>query len=220
MTKTRVVFVDDHQIVREGLQHYLASFPDMEVVGIAHSGEDLLVHLETWLPHVVVMDLLMHGGMDGIEATKRVRQIAPHTQVVILTAYADDARVIAGLRAGAISYVRKNSDLSVLLNAIRGAAQGQAILDPTVAAVLLNDLTQMNNNDEEGLTERELDVLKLLANGKTNREIGETLAISPETVKSHVGNILAKFQLAHRTQAIIYALKKGILSLDEVDLDK
>ncbi len=219
MSEIRVVFVDDHHVVLTGLRHFLESFPDMKVVGVASNGEELLENLEIWLPQVVVMDLMMPGGIDGIETTKQVRRIAPHTQVVILTAYADEARVVASLRAGAISCVRKNSELSVLLNAIRGAAQGQSILDPAVATALLNDFIQIQESESfDNLTEREMAVLKLLASGKTNREIGIDLGISGETVKSHVGNILTKFQLAHRTQAIIYALKQGILSLDDVEL--
>lgn len=218
MSKTRVVFVDDHNIVRAGLKSYLESFPDMQVVGVADSGEMLLDKISLWQPNVVVMDLLMPGGMDGIEATRRVRELAPKIQVVILTAYSDDARVIAGLRAGAISYVRKNSDMKVLLNAIRGAARRQSVLDPTVATALLQDFVQVQPEQDDSLTDREMDVLKLLASGKTNRQIGAVLSISSETVKSHVGNILSKFQLTQRAQVIVYALKNGILSLDEIEL--
>lgn len=214
-TKTRVVLVDDHHLVRESLQLYLESFDDIEIIGVVDAAETLFEQIEAWLPQVVVMDLLLPGGMDGIEATTLLKKRVPQTQVVILTAAADDARVVAGLRAGAISYVRKNAHLSVLLDAVRGAARGQSILEPQIAAVLLSDLA---NEKEEALSEREREVLRLLASGKTNKEIGEELHISGETVKSHVGNILAKFQLAHRTQAIVYALKKGILSLDEVDI--
>ena len=171
--------------------------------------------LKAWNPNVVVMDLLLPGGMDGIEATRRVRSGFPDTQVVILSAYSDDARVVAGLRAGAISYVQKNARLSILLEAIRGASKKQSFLEPHITKLLLDDIA---NRVEEPLSDRERDVLKCMASGKTNKEIGNELSISPETVKTHVGNILAKFQMAHRTQAIIYALKKGILSLDEVDI--
>ena len=129
----RVVLVDDHRVVRQGLRTYLESFPDLEVVGEASSGEEALCHIELWLPDVVVMDLLMPGGMDGVETIRRVRQLTPHTQVIALTSYTDDARVIAVLRAGAVGYVRKDAAPDVLLAAVRAAAHGRSLLDPTVA---------------------------------------------------------------------------------------
>ena len=219
--KTRVVLVDDHNVVRAGLKSFLESFPDIAIVGLAPSGEALLESVEIWLPDVIVMDVLMPGGIDGIETTKRVKAIAPTTQVVILTAYSDNERVIAGLRAGAISYVRKNADPTVLLGAIRGAATGQSILDPAVASMLMQEFVQIETPaTDDQLTEREREVLTLIANGKTNKEIAEKLVISAETVKSHVGNILTKFQLAHRTQAIVYALKQGILTLNDINLEE
>jgi DNA-binding NarL/FixJ family response regulator len=218
MREIRVVLVDDHKVVRQGLFSYLDPFPDISVIGQASSGEELLTHLSDWLPDVVVMDLLMPGGMDGIEATQRTRILSPHTQVVVLTAFTDEARVVAALRAGAIGYVRKNADPELLLTAVKAAAQGQSTLDPTIANSVLLDLLHGHENWRKDLTERELDVLRQLAHGRTNREISEELGISNETVKTHVGNILAKLQLAHRTQAAIYALKQGLISLDELDM--
>ena len=217
MNKIQLVLVDDHRVVRQGLRSYLESFDDVVVVGEAASGEELLQKLEGWLPAVVVMDLLMPGGMGGIEATRRVRTLSPHTQVVVLTAFTDDARVTAALRAGAIGYVRKDADPELLLTAVRAAARGQSVLDPSVAGSVLQDLLR----SQEGLpgselTEREMEVLRQLANGRTNKEIAAALTIGEETVKTHVGNILAKLQLAHRTQAVIYALKEGLISLDEL----
>ncbi|HZO76206.1 MAG TPA: response regulator transcription factor [Ktedonobacteraceae bacterium] len=215
--RIRVALVDDHRVVRQGLRTYLESFPDLMVIGEASSGEEALRHIELWLPDVVVMDLLMPGGMDGIEAIRRVRQLTPHTQIVALTSYTDDARVIAALRAGAIGYVRKDAAPDLLLAAVRAAAHGQSLLDPAVASAVLQELSR-GGQPEVALSEREQDVLRQLALGHTNREIAETMMVSPETVKTHVGNILAKLHLAHRTQAVIYALKHGIISLDDIEL--
>ncbi|HSF44283.1 MAG TPA: response regulator transcription factor [Thermoanaerobaculia bacterium] len=215
MSKIRVVLVDDHRVVQKGLRSYLESFPDVEVVGTASSGEEALEKLEGWLPDVVVMDLRMPGGIDGVEATRRVRALSPHTQVVVLTADTDDAKVVAALRAGAIGYVRKDSEPEVFLAAVRAAARGQSVLDPAVAGSVLQDLVRGGPLGDD-LSEREKDVLRQLAHGRTNREIGEALHVSEETVKTHVGNILSKLQLSHRTQAVIYALKQGIVSLDDL----
>lgn len=217
MSRIRTVLVDDHSVVRKGLRSFLESFADIRIVGEAANGEEALARLETWLPDVVVMDLLMPGGMDGIEATRQIRALSPHTRVVVLTAATDDARVVAALRAGAIGYVRKDADPELLLAAVRAAAQDQSVLDPNVAGTVLQDLAQGSLPGQD-LTEREMDVLRQLANGRTNKEIAQTLVISQETVKTHVGNILAKLQLAHRTQAVIYALKQGLISLDELEV--
>jgi NarL family two-component system response regulator LiaR len=214
---TRLVLVDDHRVVRRGLRSYLEAFLDITIVGEASSGEGVLEKVEGWLPDVVVMDLLMPGGIDGIEATRRIRAITPHTQVVVLTAYTDDARVVAALRAGAIGYVRKEADPEILLAAVRAAARGQSVLDPAIAGSVLHDLVS-SARVRDDLTEREMEVLRLLAHGRTNREIAEELVVGVETVKTHVGNILAKLHLAHRTQAVIHALKQGLISLDEIEL--
>lgn len=217
MSQIRTVLVDDHSVVRKGLRSFLESFADISIVGEAANGEEALARLDTWLPDVVVMDLLMPGGMDGIEATRQIRTLSPHTRVVVLTAATDDARVVAALRAGAIGYVRKDANPELLLSAVRAAAQDQSVLDPNVAGTVLQDLSQGSLPGQD-LTEREMDVLRQLANGRTNKEIAEALVISQETVKTHVGNILAKLQLAHRTQAVIYALKQGLISLDELEV--
>ena len=213
----RVVLVDDHHIVRRGLQSFLKAFHDLEVVGEAASGEEALQKIEGWMPDVVVMDMLMPGGMDGIEAIKQIRALLPNTRIVALTSYTDDTRVVAALRAGAIGYVRKEADPEILLSSIRSAARGQSLLDPAIANVVMQELTRGGKHSVE-LTEREQEVLRQLALGRTNHEIAAALTVSDETVKTHVGNILTKLQLAHRTQAVIYALKKGIISLDEIEL--
>ena len=217
MNSIRLALVDDHHVVRRGLSSYLEAFLDITIIGEASSGEEALANVEIWLPDVVLMDLLMPGGMDGIETTRRIRSISPHTQVVVLTAYTDDARVVGALRAGAIGYVRKEASPDVLLAAVRAAARGQSVLDPAIARSVLRDLV-CNTRGEDTFTEREMDVLHLLAHGRTNREIARELVVGEETVKTHVGNILAKLHLAHRTQAVIYALKQGLISLDEIEL--
>ena len=217
MSQIRVALVDDHRVVRQGLRSYLEAFTDVTVVGMASSGEEAVRQVDEWVPDVIVMDLLMPGGIDGIETTRRIRARSPHTQIVVLTAYADDARVVAALRAGAIGYIRKEADPELLLAAVRAAARGQSMLDPSIAGSVLHDLVRGKLPGSE-LTEREMDVLRQLANGRTNKQIAETLVVSEETVKTHVGNILAKLQLAHRGQAIVYALKQGLISLDELDV--
>ncbi len=215
--KIRVVLVDDHTIVRRGLQSFLKAFEDVQVVGEAVSGEAALQHVEEWLPEVVVMDMLMPGGIDGIETIRRVQAILPNTKIVVLTSFADDARVVAALRAGAIGYVRKEADPELLLASIRAAAKGQSLLDPAVASAVMQELGRGSKHNAR-LTEREQEVLRQLAVGRTNSEIAKALVVTEETVKTHVGNILTKLHLAHRAQAIVYALKKGLISLDEIEL--
>jgi NarL family two-component system response regulator LiaR len=217
MSPTSVLLVDDHRVVSRGVRSYLESYPDVKVVGIAGSGEEALDRLDEWLPDVVVMDLLMPGGIDGIEATRRIRARSPRTQVVALTASTDEARLIAVLRAGAIGYVRKDADPEVLLAAVRAAARGQSLIDPQVAGTVLQDVLR-NKIPGSELTEREVEVLRQIAQGRINKEIADALGISDETVKTHVGNILSKLHLAHRTQAVIYALKRGLVSLDDLDV--
>jgi NarL family two-component system response regulator LiaR len=217
MPTIRLALVDDHHVVRRGLRSYLETFADIAIVGEASSGEAALEGVEAWLPDVVVMDLLMPGGIDGIEATRHIRSISPHTQVVVLTAYTDDARVLAALRAGAIGYVRKEANPEVLLAAVRAAAQGQSVLDPAIAEAVLEDLDS-DSPAKEDFTQRELDVLRSLAHGRTNREIADELVVGEETIKTHVGNILAKLHLAHRTQAVVFALKEGLISLDDIEI--
>lgn len=213
----RVVLVDDHHVARHGLQSFLKAFEDLEVVGEASSGEEALQKIEEWMPDVVVLDLLMPGGISGIETIKRIRTLLPNTRIVALTSSTDDALVGAALRAGALGFVRKEARLETLLASIRAAAHGQSLLDPSVAEVVMQELSRVGQPGVE-LTEREQEVLRQLAFGRTNHEIAEALTVSDETVKTHVGNILTKLHLAHRTQAVIYALKKGLISLDEIEL--
>lgn len=213
----RLVLVDDHLVVRHGLRTYLESFPDLVVVGEASSGEEALQHIEEWLPDVVIMDLLMPGGMDGVTTIQHVRKLTPSTRIVALTSATDDGHVVAVLRAGAIGYVRKDAAPDVLLEAVRSAAKGQSLLDPKIADAVLQELSRTTKSHST-LSEREQQVLQHLALGRTNKEIAEIMIVSPETIKTHVGNILTKLQLAHRSQAVIYALKQGLISLDDIEL--
>lgn len=215
MSRTRVALVDDHRVVQVGLRSYLESFEDLEVIGVASSGEEALERLGGWSPDVIVMDLRMPGGIDGIETTRRIRAVSPEARVVVLTADTDDSRVVAALRAGAVGYVRKDSEPEVFLGAVRAAARGRSVF-PAVPGSVLQDLIRGGALAGE-LTDRETEVLRQLALGRTNRQIAAALHVSEETVKTHVGNILSKLQLGHRTQAVVYALKQGLISLDEID---
>ena len=214
MSAITVALVDDHRVVRRGLRSLIESFADLRVVGEASSAEEALEALADWQPDVLILDLLLPGGMDGIAALDQVRRVAPHTRVVVLTSYTDEARVIAALRAGAIGYVRKDADPDLLPLAIRAAARGQSMLDPAIASAVLKDLSAQPGDD---LTQREREVLRELARGKTNRAIAAALVIGEETVKTHVGSILAKLHLAHRTQAALYAVRQGLAPLDAAD---
>ncbi len=206
MNPIRIALVDDHSIVRRGLSAYLAAQPDIAIVGEASSGEEALNQAADWQADVIVMDVLMPGGIDGIETTRRLKRLLPRTQIVVLSGYADDARIIGALRAGAITYVEKDSQPEQLLEAIRGAAQGKAIFEPSLMQRVVQAQTMQHS---DVLTEREGDVLRLLAEGMTNAEIAARLSVSEETVKTHVASILRKLGLAHRTQAAIYALRHG-----------
>jgi len=216
-TPISIVLVDDHHIVRKGLKRVLEMYEDIAIVGDAKSGEEVLARIEEWMPDVVVMDMFMPGGIDGVETIRRLRELVPHVRVVVLTSYVDDNRVVAALRAGAIGYVSKEAEPELLLASLRAAKLGQSLLDPTVATTIMHELLHAGKH-AASLTEREQIVLRQLALGQTNREIAETLVITEETVKTHVGNILTKLQLAHRTQAAIYAIKKGFITLDEIQI--
>lgn len=202
----RVALVDDHSIVRRGLSAYFAAQPDIAVVGEASSGEEALSKAAEWRADVIVMDILMPGGIDGIDTTRRLKRALPDAQIIVLSGYSDDARIIGALRAGAITYIEKDSDPERLLEAVRGAAEGRAVFEPSLMQRVMQ-AQAMRHSDV--LTGREGDVLKLLAEGLTNAEIAARLFISEETVKTHVANILRKLGLTHRTQAAIYAIRNG-----------
>ncbi len=208
-----VILVDDHSVVRIGLKAYLSTLADIRVIGEAGTGEEAVELVAQHAPDVVVMDLVM-PGMDGVEATRRMKRASPRTQVIVLTSYHEDEHIFPAIRAGALSYVLKDIDPDDLAEAIRRARAGEAVLNPRVAARMVQE---MHGGPMEGinpfseLTERELEVLRQVAAGKSNREIAEALVISEKTVKSHISNILSKLQLADRTQAAVYAWQEGIV---------
>lgn len=204
MSAIRVVLVDDHSIVRRGLRAYLNAQTGIEVVGEAASGEELLAHLTTWQPAVIVMDVAMPGGINGIEATQRVKKLLPTVHVIMLSGFDDDARVIGALRAGALTYFAKDAQPETLLDAIRQAAQGKATLDPQLLQRLLD---AQGTRYRDLLTNRELDVIQAIVDGLTNAEIASRLTVADETVKSHISSILRKLNLTHRTQIAIFALR-------------
>ncbi len=208
-----VLIVDDHTVVRQGIRAFLATQPDIQVVGEAASGEEAVRLVEQYVPDVVLMDLVM-PGMDGVEATRRIRRVSPRTQVIVLTSYHDDDHIFPAIRAGALSYLLKDVGPDDLADAVRRAARGEAILHPRVAARVIQELHGAAREDASPfaeLTERELEVLRLIAEGLSNAEIAERLVISEKTVKSHVSNILSKLHLADRTQAAVYAWKQGLM---------
>jgi two-component system, NarL family, response regulator LiaR len=202
----RVALVDDHSIVRRGLGAYLAAQPGVTLAGEASSGEAALQHAAQWQADVIVMDILMPGGIDGIETTRRLRLAQPNTQIIVLSGFSDDARIIGALRAGAITYVEKDSEPEQLLEAVRGAAEGRAVFEPALMQRVMQ-AQAMRHSDV--LSAREAEVLKHIADGLTNAEIATRLNVSEETVKTHVASILRKLGLAHRTQAAVYALRNG-----------
>lgn len=212
MNEITVVLVDDHRVVTRSLQSYLESFADFRVVGTAASGEELLQHVDTWQPDVIVQDLLLPGGIDGIETTRRVLAKRPSVRVVALTASTDEARMMAVLRAGAAGYIRKDAEPETLLAAIRAVARGRTYVDPYLARRVAED-----GVSPDDLTDREREVLRHLALGESNKAIGEVLCVSEETVKTHVGHILGKLGVENRGQAVVQALKRGLVSLEELE---
>ncbi len=212
MTPISVALVDDHRVVTRSLTSYLESFPDFRVVGIAANGEELLEHLSGWQPQVVVQDLLLPGGIDGIETTRRIIERAPSVRVLALTASTDEARMMAVLRAGATGYIRKDAEPETLLAAIRAVARGRTYIDPYLARQVA-----VAESAHEHLTARERDVLRHLALGRSNKDIAEALSIGEETVKTHVRHVLGKLQVENRAQAIVQALKRSLVSLDEIE---
>ena len=212
-----VFIVDDHAVVRQGIRAFLQALPDMEVVGEAENGTQAVELALQTAPDVVLMDLVM-PDMDGVEATRRVKSASPRTQVVIFTSYYRDEYIFPAIRAGALSYILNDADPAELAEAIRKAAHGEAMLNPRVAARLVQEIQGIRaeeTNPFAELSERELEVLRLIANGASNREIADQLVISEKTVKSHVSNILSKLHLVDRTQAAAYAWNKGIVRRDD-----
>lgn len=208
-----VMIVDDHAVVRQGVRAFLETQPDLTVLADVGSGAEAVRQAPELVPDVVLMDLAM-PEMDGVEATRRVKQASPRSQVIILTSYHQDEHIFPAIRAGALSYLLKDVDSQDLAEAVRKAAKGEAVLHPRVAARVVQELhgaTRSALNPFTELSERELEVLKLIADGASNTEIADRLVISEKTVKSHVSNILSKLHVLDRTQAAVYAWREGVV---------
>jgi len=211
-----IIICDDHEVVRRGIRAYLDTIPDFKVIAEASSGEEAIELVIENIPDVVLMDLIM-PGIDGVETTRKIKKISPRTQVVVLTSFHEDAHIFPALKAGAISYILKDMKMDKLVEALHKAVQGEVTLHPRVAARVLQNIRGENSEDQQlftELTERELDVLKLIASGMTNNQIANELVISENTVKGHVSNILNKLHLIDRTQAAVYAWQRGIVQRD------
>ena len=212
-----ILLVDDHQVVRQGVCAFLDTQSDFSVVGEAESGEQALELADEHVPDVILMDLVLPGEIDGVEATRQVKRRSPRTQVVVLTSYHEDEYIFPAIRAGALSYVLKDIGPEELAEVIRKAAQGEAVLHPRVAARLVQEIQgrrDLSTNPFTELSDREMEVLRLIAAGSSNAEIAEQLVISEKTVKGHVSNILSKLHLVDRTQAAVYAWREGIVRRD------
>jgi len=212
-----ILIVDDHQMVRQGVRAFLETQPDLQVIAEAQSGDEAVQLIVHHIPDVVLMDLVMPGGMDGVEATRQAKNASPRTQIVVLTSYHEDEHIFPAIRAGALSYILKDISPNDLGEVVRKAAQAEAVLHPRVAARVIQEVQGVRGeypNPFTELTERELEVIRLIADGLSNADIAERLVISEKTVKGHVSNILGKLHLADRTQAAVYAWREGIVRRD------
>jgi NarL family two-component system response regulator LiaR len=210
----RVLIVDDHNVVRQGLRFLLEHEPDIEVVGDCPDGASAIREVDRLVPGVVLLDLQM-PGMDGITTLRELKARSPATQVIVLTSHQGDDLVFDAVRAGATSYLLKTAGVEEVVRAVRGAARGESVLDPSVAARVLQEMRNRQREPVDQLSKREVEVLRALARGRSNKEIASALGIGEETVKTHVSNILSKLHLADRTQAAIYGLQKRLVPLDE-----
>jgi NarL family two-component system response regulator LiaR len=215
--KISLLLTDDHAIVRQGIRVFLELQPDLVVVGEADSGE-AAVHMAAELaPDVVLMDLVM-PSMDGVEATRQVKQVSPHSQIIVLTSYHEDEYIFPALRAGALSYVLKDVGPDELADTVRKAARGESVLHPRVASRVVQELRGAKRDTPNlftDLSDRELEVLRLIADGLSNAEIADRLVISEKTVKGHVSNILSKLHMMDRTQAAVFAWQQGLVGRRE-----
>lgn len=216
MNTIRVLIADDHPIVRDGLRTLINTEPGMELVGEAVNGEEAVQRAIAQRPDVILMDLVM-PVKDGLEAISEIKSIEPNIAILVLTSFSEEDKVFPAIRAGALGYLLKDSSPQQLLQAIYDVHRGEASLHPSIALQLIREINQPSDLSpaEDPLTERELDVLKLVAQGITNQEIADRLYRSEWTVRTHVRNILSKLHLANRTQAALYALREGLAELDE-----
>ena len=207
----RILIADDHSVVRQGLRMFLSLDPELEVIGEAENGEEAVARARALNPDVVLMDMLM-PVMDGVTATTQIRSELPDTEVIALTSVLDDGTVVGAVRAGAIGYLLKDTEADELCRAIKAAAAGQVQLSPDAATRLMREV-RTPDEPAQALTDRESEVLRLLAQGKANKEIAAELTIGEKTVKTHVSNILSKLGVQSRTQAALYAAQIGLTPL-------
>jgi DNA-binding NarL/FixJ family response regulator len=208
-----ILIVDDHAVVRRGARAFLEAQPDFAVVGDVGSGGEAVLLAADLAPDIVLMDLVM-PGMDGVQATRLVKQKSPCSQVIVLTSYHEDEHIFPAIRAGALSYLLKDISLPDLADAIRKAARGEVVMHPHIAARVVQELEGAAHHDMASfahLSEREREVLHLIAEGLSNADIAERLVLSEKTVKSHMRNILGKLHFADRTQAAIFAWRQGLM---------
>jgi NarL family two-component system response regulator LiaR len=215
-----VLVVDDHDVVRKGLRFYLSAHPQVSIVGEAGDAQTAVEAVTEHVPDVVLMDLVLPlepeaepTEQGGVQATRRIRQISPRTQVVVLTSFAQDELIFAAIKAGALSYLLKDADAETVLHAIHAASRGEATLHPRIAQRLMAEVTAPAKSRDPAaeLTAREMEVLHLIAQGRSNAEIAAELVITERTVKAHVSNLLGKLHLSDRTQAAVYAWREGLV---------
>ena len=211
----RVLIADDHPVVRRGLRTLFSSEPGIEPVGEAVDGAEAVVMARSLQPDVILLDMVM-PHKNGLEAINEIKQDNPEARILVLTSFAEDEKVFPAIKAGALGYLLKDSSPEELLDAIRNVYHGQSSLHPTIARKLINELKRPSDSlpTQTTLTDREVEVLKLVAQGLTNQEIADKLVLSEWTVRTHVRNILDKLHLANRTQAALYALKEGLADLE------
>ena len=214
-TKIRILIVDDHAVVRKGLSVLIQTEPDMEVIGEAADGGEAVVKAQALNPDVILLDLVM-PRKDGIYAINEIKKINLASRILVLTSFAEDELLFPAVKAGALGYLLKDCTPQDLIQAIRDVYNGQSSLHPTIARKLLNELQQkpQTNLTEDPLTEREMEILGLVAQGHSNQEIADLLVLSERTVRTHMSNILSKLHLANRTQAALYALRRGLVKSD------
>lgn len=210
----KVFQADDHAIVREGMEALIAATPDMEFVGSAVDGNEAVDKVLALRPDVVLLDLQM-PNKSGVEALREIKAEWPEAKVLVITSFSSDRHLFPAIRAGALGYLLKDAMPTEILQAIRNVHLGQSTLDPSIATRVLQEMMRPNDVPDSKPTEREKEILKLIAQGYSNDDIAEKLSITERTVRTHVSNILAKLHLTNRTQAALYALREGIASLDE-----
>ncbi|HEV8603539.1 MAG TPA: response regulator transcription factor [Gaiellaceae bacterium] len=211
--RIRVLIADDHAVVREGLRTFIGLQEDLEVVGEAADGREAVAAAERLRPDVVLMDLVM-PHLDGVEAIRRIRERRPSARVIVLTSFIEDTKLFPALQAGAAGYLLKDVEPRELSRAIRAVAAGEALLDPSVTARLLRELAEPERRKVDVLTERERQVLALIARGLSNKQIAAELVLSEKTVKTHVSHVLSKLQLTDRTQAALWAVRAGLVETE------